>query len=233
MSEVEFEEYNYYMDESCHLLNNDSNYMIIGALACPKNKAANISYKIKQLKVKYGLNADFEIKSTKISPSKIMFYKALVDLFLIEDNLQYRAVIVDKRKLDHKRFNQSHDDFYYKIVYNLFRYFLCGQTNYIYIDYKDSLSYLKSQKVVEYLKNNHKISSSIKFHAQPINSKESNILQLADMLIGLTTYKARDLHTSECKIKLIDYIEEKTKTSLFDTTYHGNGKIDILNWRSS
>ena len=41
---------NYYMDESCHLLNNDSKYMVIGAVACSKKHSANVSYKIKCLK---------------------------------------------------------------------------------------------------------------------------------------------------------------------------------------
>ena len=125
---------NYFMDESCHLLHNDSRYMVIGAVACPKKRSANISHKIKCLKLKFGLSADFEIKSTKISPAKFDFYKAVIDLFLSENDLHFRAIIIDKEKLDHQRFSQTHDDFYYKMVYTLFRYFLWGNVNYIYVD---------------------------------------------------------------------------------------------------
>lgn len=233
MSDNTLYECNYYMDESCHLLNNNSKYMILGALSCPKKKAANISYKIKSLKKAHGLSADFEIKSTKISPAKYDFYKALIDLFLSEDDLFFRAVIIDKNQLDHSRFNQTHDDFYYKMVYNLFKYFLCGKINYIYIDYKDSMSYEKSQRVTQCLNNNHKMPPNYSFFAQPINSKESNILQLADLLIGLTSYNARGISSSKSKRDLIDCIEKNTGISMFDTTpYNINGKIDILNWRA-
>lgn len=226
-------ECNYYMDESCHLLNNDSKYMVLGAIACPKKKTANISHKIKILKKEYGFDADFEIKSTKISPSKSAFYKALIEFFLNEKDLCFRAIIVDKDLLEHKKFNQTHDDFYYKMVYYLFRYFLWGHNNYIYTDYKDSMSYEKSQKVASYLNNEWSLRQhNYKFSAQPINSKESNILQLADLLIGLTTYNARGLTSSSIKRELIDYIEKQSQVSLLVTTPTTKcGKIDILNWR--
>lgn len=226
-------DYNYYMDESCHLLNSDSKYMVIGAVACPKKMAANISYKIKEIKLKHGLSSNFEIKSTKISPAKCDFYKDVIDLFLNTDNLCYRAVVIDKEQLDHQKFGQSHDDFYYKMVYTLFRYFLLSNNNHIYLDYKDTMSYQKSQKVTECLTNNNRMPPGYAFSAQPINSKESNLMQLADLLIGLTTYNARNLTTSETKKSLIDYLESSTGVSLFHTTNNYScDKIDILNWRA-
>ncbi len=224
---------NYFMDESCHLLHNDSRYMVIGAVACPKKHSASVSYKIKCLKIKYGLSADFEIKSTKISPAKYEFYKAVIDIFLSDNDLHFRAVIIDKKQLDHQRFGQTHDEFYYKMVYTLFRYFLWGKINYIYVDYKDTMSYEKSQKVTECLTNNHEMPSEFKFFAQPINSKESNIMQLADLLIGLTTYNARGLTSSKTKKDLIEYLEKKSGNSLFNTTqYNDCEKVNILNWRA-
>ncbi len=224
---------NYFMDESCHLLHNDSRFMVIGAVACPKKHSASVSYKIKCLKIKYGLSADFEIKSTKISPAKYEFYKAVIDIFLSDNDLHFRAVIIDKEQLDHQRFGQTHDEFYYKMVYTLFRYFLWGKINYIYVDYKDTMSYEKSQKVTECLTNNHEMPSEFKFFAQPINSKESNIMQLADLLIGLTTYNARGLTSSKTKKDLIEYLEKKSGNSLFNTTqYNDCEKVNILNWRA-
>ena len=49
-------EYNVYCDESCHLVNNDSKYMLIGAVYCPKNKVKKINEYIKYLKENYELS---------------------------------------------------------------------------------------------------------------------------------------------------------------------------------
>ena len=49
-------ECNVYCDESCHLVNNDSKYMLIGAVYCPKNKVKKINEYIKYLKENYELS---------------------------------------------------------------------------------------------------------------------------------------------------------------------------------
>ena len=41
------------MDETCHLLNDDSRYMVIGALACPKSKTYEITNNINNMPFYY------------------------------------------------------------------------------------------------------------------------------------------------------------------------------------
>lgn len=43
-------EYNFYCDESCHLENDDSNVMVLGAVWRPKVKRHEINELIKQIK---------------------------------------------------------------------------------------------------------------------------------------------------------------------------------------
>jgi hypothetical protein len=48
--------------------------------------------------------------------AKAVFYLALIDLSLANDRLRFRGLVVpDKSRLDHARFDQSHDDWYYKM----------------------------------------------------------------------------------------------------------------------
>ena len=223
--------YNYYMDETCHLLKDDSRYMVIGALACPKSKTYEITNNIKNIKLQHDIGKMFEIKFTKISPAKYDFYKQLLEYFVSDDNLLFRCVIVDKQLLDHSKFHQTHDDFYNKMAFWLFRYFLLGEYNYIYIDYKDTMSYRKGKLVEECLRNDGRIPSVLQFKVQPINSTESNILQLSDLLVGLIGYKARQLTDSKSKLNLIEYLEKTLKYSIDQTTYGEDCKIDILRWR--
>lgn len=224
-------DYNYYLDESCHLMNSDSQYMVIGALACPKNKTKTISKDIKNIKEKHSISPMFEIKSTKVSMGKLDFYQKLLTYFINENNLRFRAIIVDKNLLNHKKFKQTHDDFYYKISYCLFRYFMLGENNYIYIDHKDTYSNNNGQHLQEILNNGLRKYDKT-YMVQQIDSKESNLLQLSDLLIGLVTYDCRKLQTNSAKLKLIEYLVQETGQLISETTpLVDENKIDILRWR--
>ncbi len=61
----------------------------------------------------------------------------------------------DKTILDQERFTQTHDDFYYKIYFDMLKTILSPQDKYnIYIDIKDTKSQLKVKKLHEVLCNN-------------------------------------------------------------------------------
>jgi len=74
-------EYNIYCDESCHLENDHQNVMVLGASWCPVNRVREISRRIREIKQKFGFNPDFEIKWTKVSPSREDFYQDIIDYF--------------------------------------------------------------------------------------------------------------------------------------------------------
>ena len=110
--------FNVFCDESCHLLNDHQEVMVIGATWCPDSITKKIGRDIRAIKVKHGLSQDFEIKWTKVSNSKIDFYLDIVDYFFSNQALRFRAVVVPhKSRLDHDRFNQDHNTFYYKICF--------------------------------------------------------------------------------------------------------------------
>ena len=110
-------EYNIYCDESCHLPNDSSNTMVLGGIWCLKEKKKEIFKRLKEIKVKHGLSENFEVKWNKVSPAKQDFYINLIDYFFDDDDVHFRAIVVNKEILDHKKFNQTHDDFYYKMYF--------------------------------------------------------------------------------------------------------------------
>ena len=67
-------QYNVYCDESCHLENDKQKAMVLGLVWCDKTKRKEISNRINEIKQKHNLPKTFEIKWTKISPSKVDFY---------------------------------------------------------------------------------------------------------------------------------------------------------------
>ena len=111
-----------YCDESCHLENDKQKAMVIGAVWCPVTKIREVSSNLRSIKVRYGIKKDFEIKWTKVSPARIDFYMEILDYFFENSNLHFRALVVpDKSQLKHKIFNQTHDDFYYKMYYEMLK----------------------------------------------------------------------------------------------------------------
>ena len=229
---IDSDEFNIYGDETCHLLNDESSFMVLGATRCPKPLSHKISKQIKEFKVKHGLSPDFEIKSTKVSNGQLDFYKELIDYFINERKLVFRAVIIDKNILNHKLYHQTHTDFYYKMYYCLLKELIGVGKNYIYLDYKDTSSHKRCEYLNQVINNSFNFlirQGDSEFHIQQINSKESNILQLTDLLIGLVCYKAKGLTTSQSKIELIHLLESNLDISLFET--NRNQKFNILNWR--
>lgn len=103
--------YNVYCDESCHLENDGINEMVLGAVWCPQNKLQIINQNIRDIKTQNGISKELELKWTKVSPSKVKVYKDIINYFFDDEVLHFRGVVIpDKSKLNHKEFNQTHDE---------------------------------------------------------------------------------------------------------------------------
>lgn len=224
-------EYNFYGDESCHLQNDNSKYMVLGVVKCPKSSVKGICKDIRSIKTKHLLPSHHEIKSTKVSKGQYAFYEEIIKYFIYCSKLQFRAIIIDKEKLNHKAYNQTHEDFYYKMYYDLLVYWMTSGSNYnIYLDYKDPTSNERCKYLNSVLENAFKRQSgNTKFHIQQVKSEECELIQLSDLLIGLTCYNARGLSGNNAKLALIDVIKESLHLDMFSTNY--SKKFNILNWR--
>ncbi|MCX0360866.1 DUF3800 domain-containing protein [Clostridium perfringens] len=226
---------NVYCDESCHLENDNSNVMVIGGVWCSKENVRRISNKIKELKKLHGISSNTEIKWVKVSKNKENFYLDLINLFFDED-INFRAIVVpDKSKLRHRDFNQDHNTFYDKMYYfmlvNIIEY--NNQYN-IYVDIKDSYSNEKCKLLKSYIsKKYHDDEGKIIQKIQPINSRESQLIQLADIFIGAITYCNRNINSNKSKLKVIDLIKEKSNLDLRHTTGYGIRKCNIFMWDPS
>ena len=98
-----YNEINIYCDESCHLEHDNSSTMVLGAIYCPKSKIKSINKRIVEIKENHGVKSNSEIKWGKVSPSKYNLYRDIIDYFFDDDDLNFRCVIIDKTKLNHKK----------------------------------------------------------------------------------------------------------------------------------
>ncbi|NLY46749.1 MAG: DUF3800 domain-containing protein [Tissierella sp.] len=229
--------YNIYCDESCHLENDGINVMVLGAVWCRQDKIKSINDRIKQIKLRNGINPEVELKWTKVSPAKLQLYEDIIDYFFDDDDLNFRCLVVpDKSILDHARYNQTHNDWYYKMYFTTLKTIFSPFNKYeVYIDIKDTNSSSRARKLHEVCCNDiYDFSNSIIKRVQPIRSNEVQIMQIVDLLIGAMGYVNRrfpdDFVKSNAKIRLIDKIKLRSGYQLTKTTLLRENKFNILIW---
>lgn len=228
--------FNVYCDESCHLENNRQQAMVLGAVWCPLEKTREIAVRVREIKARHGLSPAFEIKWVKVSPAKVQFYLDIMDYFFDDDDLHFRALIVpDKSQLRHEDFQQTHDEWYYKMYFDMLKVILYPDARYrIYLDYKDTRGATKVAKLYEVLCNNmYDFSRQIIERLQIVRSNEVEILQMADVLIGAVSYANRDLTTSSAKLALVQRVRERSGYSLIRTTLFREDKVNLFVWHAS
>lgn len=228
-------EYNIYCDESCHLENDQSKVMILGATWCPKDVKDEVFGRIREIKAKYGFKPEFEIKWNKVSNARSDFYIELINFFFDDGDLHFRGLVVpDKTKLNHNFFNQDHNTFYYKMYFDLLKVILTPNCAYsIYIDIKDTKGQEKVLKLQNVLRNNHyDFQNQIIRKIQQVQSHEVELLQITDLLCGALSYLHRGLQGNNAKLELIDKIRKRSGYSLLKSTLYKEEKMNVFVWRA-
>ena len=227
------EVFNVYCDESCHLENDRITVMVLGAVWCKATESKAIATRVREIKSRRGLAPEFEIKWTKVSPGKQQFYLDLVDYFFDDDDLHFRGVLIpDKTLLVHGRWNQTHDDWYYKMCFRMLEPIIDPKQVYdIYLDIKDTRSEQKRAKLEEVLRNSrYDRSGEIIRKVQQIRSHESNLIQMADLLIGAVAYHNRRLQNNAAKLAVIRRIRQRSGKVLDQSTWLREPKFNLFRW---
>lgn len=228
-------EYCVYSDESCHLEHQrDIKPMVLGAVWCPKMEKDEIFKRLKEIKIKHRLSSICELKWNAVSPSMLDYYEDVVNYFFDNSNLHFRALVVpDKTSLRHQDFNQTHDEFYYKMYFDLLKTIFDPKSSYeIYLDIKDTRGQKKVERLQNVLCNNaYDFNKKVVRKIQQVRSHEVELVQLADFLLGAICYVHRGLQTSESKLRIINLIKERSGYSLLKTTLYKEDKMNIFIWK--
>lgn len=225
---------NIYCDESCHLENEKCKIMTVSCLRCPKTHVRQISEDIRAIKQKHKIWKFAELKWSKVSQSKEDFYFDLLNYFLNNHYLHFRAIIINKEILDHKSYQQTHTEWYYKMVYDLVKYILDNNSNdydyNVYTDKKENSFEARQAllKAKECLSNHYRK----KIHVQNIESHKSEILQLNDFIQGIISYHNRKMHlingANPTKKKLTKHLIDILRIDL--NKKNRNNKFNIFIW---
>lgn len=225
--------YNIYCDESCHLQQDKQRFMLLGGIWCPESKITDISARILEIKKRNSLDPKFEIKWTKVSESGQQLYEDVVNYFFDDDDLHFRVLVADKTQLDHAKYHQTHDEWYYKMYFYLLNAIVAPDSCYnVYLDIKDTLGSSKIRKLSEVLSNSKlDFDRNIFQRFQAVRSHESTILQLCDLIMGAVSYQARDLSGNKGKETIVELVKRRSGYQLDMSTLYKENKFNIFYWK--
>lgn len=214
--------FNFYCDESTHIENDGEPFMLLSYVSTPYNQLQMHNDYIRSLKQEHYFKG--EIKWSNLSKSQYPFYNELIEYFFATD-LQFRCIVIDKEKMRHKDFDQTHDQFYDKMYYQLLNKKILPEHNYnIYIDIKDTHSYKKAASLKKYLERDYYNIRNL----QVIRSYESELLQMSDVIMGAINYKLRSLNKVTSKNKIIEKVEALSGKTLDRSTPAFETKFNLF-----
>ncbi len=181
-------------------------YAVLGGVWIKKSNVRKIKRDIQRLREKHNLFG--EIKWKNVSPSKLDFYLDLVDLFFECDNIRFRCIVVDATKVNLQKFHDSDQELgFYKFYYQLIYHWLDWNRDYaIFLDYKKNKQHDRLSTLRTIL---NRASMADVVNVQAIESKQSSLIQLVDVLMGAVGYKFNEYDTSDAKLAVINRIEER------------------------
>jgi hypothetical protein len=209
--------------------------MTLGAIWCAYNKKDKIFERLREIKVEHGFSPTFELKWNKVSMAKFDYYRDVLNYFFDNSDLHFRVLVVpDKSVLNHKQYCQTHDQFYYKMYFDLLKTIFAPDCTYnIYIDIKDTVGAKKVELLHNVLcNNNYDFSKNTIHKVQQVRSHEVELIGLSDFFAGAMSYLHRGLDTSVAKLKLIEMIREESGYSLLRSTLYKEDKFNVFIWKS-
>lgn len=204
-----------YCDESRQdLLANSSSitdnnrFCCIGGISVPIEHREEIKSEIKALKEKHDVSG--ELRWGTVSNNKLDFYLDLVDFFFGRSDLMFRTVVIDAAKVQNDVFNNSDQELgYYKFYYQLLNHWLVANDTYrIYTDQKTNKDKKRLKELHRILNCTRGAGTTIDL-IKAIDSKESLLLQMENILMGAVGYKYNwgDNGVSSAKQQVVRRIE--------------------------
>lgn len=118
--------------------------------------------------------------------------------------------------MDHSKYNQDYDDWYYKMYFYLLREIVRLGGHYaIYLDKKDTQGVKKVSLLRDILNRSLlDFAGETVRKIQIVESHEIELLQLTDLFIGAISYFNRELNTSIAKVEITNYLISVSKLLL-------------------
>lgn len=166
-----------------------------------------------------------ELKWQKTSNSKLVAYQRFVDLlFENQRSIYFKAIIVDTHQMDNQKYNKGSKELgFYKMMYQLLLHSfgqVLGRSDrcLVTLDQRTTQRYkLSTLDVIlnKGLRKKYGFKHDPVRHVQAMDSANSDLIQLADVLMGAVGFQANDDDrrpgASAAKIALANYIARRAR----------------------
>jgi len=207
--------------------NPQARFMVIGGLWLPAGLRERFKSEIHVLRDQYRIGGEF--KWQKVTPSRLDFYRELIDWFTSKrENLRFRCIAVDRDKVDLFRFHEADQELgFYKFYYQMLHQWILDFNEYsIFCDYKSNRVRTRLHELESYLDCAN--LSSVIGRVQAVRSPESVLLQTVDVLTGIAAAKLNDqLRPQGAKMALVNHLEKQLDRPI-GATYRSEHKFNVF-----
>lgn len=183
-------------------------YLFIGSLWLRVEDRERYKAAIHLLRDRHRVGGEF--KWNKVSPSRLGFYKELLTWFVEQgEDLRFRSIAIDSGQVDLLKYHQNDQELgFYKFYYQVLNHWIHDCNEYqVFCDYKSNRRRDRLQ-VLKRCLDNANLSATIAT-VQAVRSEESVLIQLADLLVGISSAKLnKRLTEGSAKAELADYLEK-------------------------
>jgi len=234
--------YHVYCDESRQTADR---YMIIGGVIVAARDLPVLQQALQLFRRAHNLTK--ELKWTKVTDQKLAEYRALIDLvFSLSGALHFKCIVIDTTVLDHRRYSKGDKEVgFHKLMYQFLLhqfggYVQEGDKCIVHLDQRNSRYKLSTLCAIlnNGLRKKRKgqIKSDVFRNVEAVDSKTSDLMQVADVLMGAIGYHWNNLHVRpgarQAKVLLADYIATKARIpSLAQETPFGRRSFAIWHFK--
>ena len=192
-------------------------YMVIGSLWLQAEDREELKAGLHGLRNAHRVGGEF--KWQKASPSRLSFYKELVDWFLAQgDKLRFRCIVVDHKQVDLGRFHENDQELgFYKFYFQLLQHWITESNEYsVFCDFKRN-RVGQRHEVLRRCLDRRNPESAVR-SVQAIRSEESVLIQLADVFTGLACARLNGvLSPGGAKAQIVEHLERGLKRRIRPT----------------
>lgn len=192
-------------------------YMFIGSLWLRSEDRVKFKTAIHKLRDQHKIGGEF--KWNKVSPSKIDFYKDLLSWFGEQgEELRFRCIAIDSNQVDLLKFHNNDQELgFYKFYYQMIHHWIHDCNDYqIFCDFKSNRRRDRLHILQQCLQNSN-LSSTIS-SVQAVRSEESVLVQLADVLVGVSSARLnKKITPGTAKSQLAEHLETVLGRSISPT----------------
>lgn len=201
--------YTVYCDESRHDGSSRNPYMAIGGLWVLTAQKEFLIKELRSVLKTHALGA--EVKWSKTSSKKLEAYKAIIDFFFRHE-LRFRVIVVEQARLKYEQFKGGDEELgFYSFYFEMLNKWLHLPVPYnLLLDFKKNKGADHYQVLQRCLTKKVPNGTTIK-GVRMINSADSPLAQLSDILIGATAASWCGIPTGTPKADLAAYIAKHSQ----------------------